>query len=197
LVEGSRWTVDVVQEGDERSRDKGFRRVAVDGGWTVETRFSASGFTEPGEVLFNVGARERGDRGHRCFLLTSPASPTIGASTCNNRRQFVALFLRERADGSTVVNALIFGVRRDSRWHLRLAATGAASRQVVEFDDRERGRVLESRVVFTGVEDPLLRLVATGSKGRGRCLIGLDPPNVTSDAPLTMQGLDRLIASQT
>lgn len=196
LVEESRWAVQVVQEGDETSRAKDFRRIAVDGGWTVETRFSDAGFTESGEVFFNVSATERRDRGHNCFLFASPVSPTFGASTCNTQRQLVALSVRERDDGSTVVRSLLFGVRRDSRWHLRLAAIGAASRQVVEFNDRGRRGVVESRVVFTGVKDPGLRLVATSSDGRGRCLIGLDPPNVTTDAPLKMQGLDRLIASQ-
>lgn len=195
LVEESRWAVQVVQEGDETSRAKDFRRVAVDGGWTVETRFSDAGF-ESGEVFFNMGATDRGDRDHACFLFGSPVLPTFGASACNNQRQFVALFVRERDDGSTVVRSFIFGARRDSRWHLRLAAIGAASRQGVEFNDRERRSVVESRAVFTGVKDPRLRLVATSSEGWGRCLIGLDPPNVTTDAPLKMQGLDRLIASQ-
>jgi hypothetical protein len=71
---------------------------------------------------------------------------------------------------------------------------GTGSRQVVDFHDRagSRGAVL-SRVVFTSVKDPRLRLVATNENGR-RCFIALDPPNVTTDAPLTLKGLGELSA---
>lgn len=197
LEEGSRWALQVVQEGDETSRVKDFRRVAVDGRWTVMTQFPASAGAERGEVFFNGLARERGDRGHSCFLLSLPGSPASGASTCNSDRAFVGLFARQRDDGSTVVDSLVFGARRDSRWHLTLTAIGAASRQMVEFDDyAERGGVVDSRVVFDGVRDPRLRLVATHEE-RGRCLIGLDPANVTTNTSLKSQGLDRLIASRT
>jgi hypothetical protein len=158
------------------------------------TKFPASANHEQGEAFFGGFARERGNRHHVCFLL---GSPTFGVSTCNNDRAFVALSIRERDDGSTMVETLVVGVRRDSRWRLRLSATGAASRQVVDFDDHDTGGgIVESRVVFTGVQDPRLRLVAS-NKDQGRCLIGLDPANATTDAPLKMQSLDRLIASRT
>ena len=194
LVEGSRWAVDVVQEGEETSRGKAFRRVAVDGRWTVTTQFPA--FADPEQTFFSGSARERGDRGHNCLVLTTGAA-AVGASTCNSNRTLVLLVARERDDGATAVRSLIFGARRDSRWRLTLTATGAASRQVVEFDDRAtRGGLVRSRVVFTGVRDPRLRLVASNG-GRGRCFISLDPAHVTTDTPLRRPGLDRLIASRT
>jgi hypothetical protein len=82
-----------------------------------------------------------------------------------------------------------FGGFLPSHWHLKLTAVGAASRQVVEFDDRagKRGAV-RSRVVITGVKDPRLRMVATPDS-RGPCRIGLNPANVTTDAPLKLDGL--------
>ncbi len=188
LVEGSRWIGEVVQEGEERSRVKDFRRVAVDGGWTFMTQFPAAGGAE---AFFNAFAQERGARSHSCFVLTVPP---FGVSLCNNQRNFIALFARERDDGSTVIGSLILNARPDSRWHLTLTATGAVSREVVEFDDRagRRGAV-RSRVVLTGIADPRLRLLAT-NKDRGRCFIGLDPPNVTTDAPLKLGGLGNLSA---
>lgn len=196
LAEGSRWALSLVQESDEISRFKDFRRVAVDGRWTVMTQFPASADPEQGEAFFSGSALERGDRGHRCLVLTA-GSAAVGLSTCNSNRAFVVLIARERDDGSTVVRSLIFGARQDARWRLALTATGAASRQVVEFDDRaNRGGFVVSRVALTGVRDPLLHLVASG-KNRGRCFIRLDPANVTTDAPLRMPGLERLIASRT
>ncbi len=193
LAEGSRWTGQVGQESDSGSRDKGFRRITVDGGWTVETRFPATGESEHGEVLFSVGAHERGDRSHTCFVLNKPASPVVGFAECSQRR-VIALLARELDDGSTLVRSYVGPARADSKWHLKLTAVGTGSRQVVEFDDRagNRGAVL-SRVVITGVKDPRLRLVATNENGR-RCFIGVDPPNVTTDAPLTLKGLGKLNA---
>lgn len=196
LVEGSRWAIAVGQEGGERSRVKDFRRVAVDGRWTVMTQFPASADPEQGEEFFSGSAQERGDQGHRCFVLTTRAA-AAGLSSCNSNRSIVALIARERDDGSTVVRSLIFSPRGDSRWHLALTATGEASRQVVEFDDRaNRGGFVGSRVALTGVMDPRLRLVAT-NRDRGRCFIRFDPANETPDPSLKMPGLDRLIASRT
>ncbi len=195
LMDGSRWAVAVSQAGDySGSRAKDFRRVAVDGTWTVMTQFPAPTNSELDEVFFNGSARERGDRGHRCSVL-AVRSPAIGASVCDSYRTGVAMFARDRDDGSTVIRSLIIDERRDTRWHLTLTATGAASRQMVEFDDRVRGGRAVSRVVFTGVSDPRLRLVAS-NKDRGQCFLRLDPANVTTDAPLKMPGLDRLIASR-
>jgi hypothetical protein len=194
LAEGSRWTVGVFQEGETQGGGKDFRRVAVAGGWTVMTRFPAP--ADPKEfVYFSVDAKERGDRHHRCSLLNVPSSPVVGVADCNNQRLDIAVLLRQRDDGSTVVRSFIVFARPDSRWHLTLTATGAAGRQVVDFDDRADRREggVASRVVINGVEDPRLRLVAS-NKDQGRCFIGLNPPNVTNDAPLTMQGLGKLSA---
>jgi hypothetical protein len=98
---------------------------------------------------------------------------------------------RELDDGSTLVRSIMFsfGGFLPSHWHLKLTAVGAASRQVVEFDDRagKRGAV-RSRVVITGVKDPRLRMVAT-SEGGGSCFIGLNPANVIADAPMRLEGL--------
>jgi hypothetical protein len=60
---------------------------------------------------------------------------------------------------------------------------------VVEFDDQagKRGNV-GSRVVIEGVKDPRLQLVATNGNG-GRCLLSLNPANVTTDAPLKLGGI--------
>ena len=194
LAEGSRWTVGVFQEGETQGGGKDFRRVAIDGGWTVVTPFPAP--ADPKEfVYFSVDARERGDRGHRCSLLNLPASPVVGVADCNNQRLDIAVLARQRDDGSTVVRSFIVFARPDSRWHLTLTATGAAGRQVVDFDDRAGRREggVDSRVVLTGIENPRLRLMAS-NKDQGRCFIGLNPPNVTTDAPLTMQRLRRLSA---
>ena len=195
LTEGSRWTGQVGQEGDSgSSRDKGFRRVAVDGGWTVETQFPAAGDAEQGEVLFAVSAGERRDRGHNCFVLNKPTSPVVGFAECHQRR-VIALLTRELDDGSTLIRSYVAFARPNSRWHLKLTAVGTGSRQVVEFDDRAgsgSGAVL-SRVVITGVKDPRLRLMATNESGR-RCFIAVNPPHGTTDAPLTLKGLGGLRA---
>ena len=132
---------------------------------------------------------ERGARRHGCDLLNSPTRPIAGLSLCNNGERPIIMLTRELDDGSTLVRSLIFGARPDSHWHLKLTAIGAASRQVVEFDDRagKRGAV-RSRVVVTGLKDPRLRVVANSDNG-GSCLIGLDPANVTTGAPLKLEGL--------
>jgi hypothetical protein len=192
LAEGSRWTVDLIKVSQTSERYKDFRRVAVDSRWTVEARFAAAAAPED-DVYFDLRAGERGDRRHRCRVFNSPASPVAGLAECNNQRLDIVVLARQRNDGSTVVRFFIEGARPDSRWHLTLTATGAASRQVVEFEDRASSRegVVRSRVVITGVENPRLRLVAS-NKDQGRCFIGLDPPNTMTDAPLTLQGLRKL-----
>lgn len=196
LAEGSRWALSLVQESGETVRVKDFRRVAVDGRWRVMTKFPASA-PEQDEAFFSGSAQERGDRGHRCFVLTTGAA-AVGLSTCHSDRAFVLVVARARDDGSTVVRSLVFGARPDSRWRLALTATGAASRQVVEFDDRaNRDGLVVSRVALTGVRDPLLQLVASG-QDRGRCFIRLDSANVTTDTSLRVPGLEeRMMASRT
>lgn len=190
MVEGSRWTGQLFTLADTEAGDKDFRRVAVDGGWTVTGRFPAA--ADLRENVFFGEAQRRGDRANSCIVVTQ-LSPAVGASACNRQRPRVSLGVRER-DGSTVVDSYIFGARRDSRWHLTLTAASAASRQVVEVDDRaDRRHFMRSRVVFTGVDDPRLRLVAN-NPDQGRCFIRFDPQNVTTDAPLTLQGFRKLSA---
>jgi hypothetical protein len=64
----------------------------------------------------------------------------------------------------------------------------------VDFSDlANKGAAVRSRVVLTGIEDPRLRLVARNTD-QGRCFIGLNPPNVTTDAPMTLKGLGKLSA---
>jgi hypothetical protein len=189
LEEGSRWVVHL-EEADD-GEHKRFRRVAVDGSWTVTTRFPGPAH-EDDEALFAVSALERGDRSHGCFLYNLPTGPVFGLSLCNYHEWFIAMLTRELDDGSTLVRSSISPTtsrRLDPHWHLKLTATGAASRQVVEFDDRpgKHGNV-GSRVVITGVKDPRLRLVATPDT-KAPCRIGLNPPNVTTDAPLKLDGL--------
>ncbi len=190
LEEGSRWTVFVYQEGDDHGGFKEFRRVAVDGAWTVATRFQAVDLG--GEAYFDVSARERGNRSHGCPVTNQPASPVVGLTECNRRA--IAMLARELDDGSTLVRSFVFPARAGSKWQLTLTAVGMGSRQVVDFNDYagRRGFVM-SRVVITGVKDPRLRLVATNPNGR-RCFIGVDPPNVTTDAPLSLRGLGKLNA---
>ena len=193
LAEGSRWTGQVSQRGDAEARTRDFRRVAVDGGWTVVTRFPATAGSDD-DVFFGVDARERGDRGHHCYVLNSPASPVAGLAECNKLGIEIVVLAHEREDGSTAVRSLIFDVRPNSRWHLTVTATGAAGRQVVDFDDRagRRQGLVRSRVVHTGLQDPRVRVVAS-NEDYGRCFIKLNPPNAsTTDAPLTLRGLNRL-----
>ena len=188
LVEGSRWDVEVVHEDEQTGRrDETFRRVAVDGGWTVVTPFRTEEGTASGDMSFYVNAQEkRGGRNNHCFVLNSP-SPAVGLSDCNKLNGFIVLLARELDDGSTLVRSFVTA-RADSPWHLRLTATGAGSRQVVEFNDRAGKYGLGSRVVLTGVTDPRLRLLAT-NKDRGRCFIGVDPPSATTAAPPNSNGL--------
>ena len=188
MVEGSRWTGHLFTLADTEAGDKDFRRVAVDGGWTVTARFPAA--ADLRENVFFGEAQRRGDRANSCIVVTQ-LSPAVGASACNRQRPQVSLVVRER-DGSTVVDSYIFDTRQDSRWHLTLTAAGAASRQVVKFDDRAKRRgVVRSRVVLNGVDEPRLRLVASNND-QGRCFIRFDPQNVTTDAPLTLQGFRKL-----
>lgn len=196
VAEGSRWRVNLDKEGTG-SRYKDFRRVAVNGSWTVQTQFSAPGATGDDEVFFFVDAGDRGSRTYACFLFNIPTSPVVGLSPCNNPRRSIVLFARELDDDSTLVRSIVFEARPDSRWHLKLTATGLASRQVVEFDDLAgKRRAVTSRIVISGVKDPRLRMVATSENG-GSCRIGLNPPNVTTDAPLKLQGLAKLGALRT
>lgn len=157
LAEGSRWAVHVGQRGgDTVAEPNELRRVAVDGKWTVATRFPAP--ADPEDDSYFVGfAQERRDGTHGCVVFNSPASPAAGLAQCNARPRIV-MSACERHDGSTLVRSVVFGVRRDSRWHLTLTATGAAGGQVLNFDDRagRRGELVRSRVVITGVEDPRL-----------------------------------------
>jgi hypothetical protein len=195
LKNGSRWVVRMDEEATGGG-DKEFRRKAVGGSWTVVTEFPSPAADDGDEVLFQVSANKRNAPRYRCFLLASPASPVGGLAECNKKTEaLIVLVARELDDGSTLVRSSVFEVRPDSRWHLKLTAIGAASRQVVEFDDRatKPENAVTSRVVITGVDDPRLRLVAS-IKDQGRCFIGLDPPNVTMDAPLTLQGLRKLSA---
>ena len=157
------------------------------------TRFPATAGRDD-DVFFAVDARERGDRGHHCSVFNSPASPVAGLAECNRLGIEIVVLAHEREDGSTAVRSLIFDVRPNSRWHLTVTATGAAGRQVVEFDDRagRRQGFLRSRVVHTGLQDPRVRVVAS-NKDYGRCFIKLNPPDAsTTDAPLTLRGLNRL-----
>lgn len=174
LPDGSRW---LVTPGADNTLLGVFRRVAVDGGWTIATQAPAP--RNPDSVVyFGVDARERGDRGHRC-LMYRPSSPVAGSATCENRLIDISLLYREQEDGSMLLRSRLFA-RPDSRWHLTLTASGAASRQVVEFDDWAGGQGgVRSQVVITGVENPRLRLVAT-NKDKGRCFIGLDPPDTNA-----------------
>ena len=202
--EGSRWAITLGMEnydGPDRP-DREFRRAAVDGRWTVTTRFKAAA---DNEVVFEGLAEERGARRHGCFVLTSPAAPVGGiAESCKrsvDRARLAAMVARVRDDGSVVVRSFLLGVRPESRWHLRLAANGAGARQVVDFDDQagRRGLVF-SRVVFQGVTDPRLWLVA-GGPGGDRCVIGLNPADVPTGAdtrwqPRTFQKSLRGLATQ-
>jgi hypothetical protein len=188
LVDGSRWVIGVAQEtNDAGGAEKDFRRVADGGGWTVTAEFPSPAAGD--QTVFYVSAYEHGARGHICYVLNSPASPVGGLSRCNNLGREVVMLARELDDDSTLIRSILLDVAPNSRWHLELAATGAASRQVVEFDDRagKRGYVW-SRVVIEGVKDPRLRLVATNQKG-GRCFLRLNPANVTTDAPLKLRGI--------
>ena len=195
LAEGSRWAVSVVKVAAD-ARFKDFRRVAIGGGWTVATRFPAPADPDDG-LYFFLDAQKRRDDGHRCVVFNSPAAPVAGQVECNHRRLNVALLAHQRDDGATVVRSFIFGARPDSHWQLTLTATGAAERQVVDFDDRAgtRANSVRSRVVLTGVHDPRLRLVAS-NKDQGRCLIGVDPPSETPDTSLT-HGFRKLSSSRT
>jgi hypothetical protein len=128
-----------------------FRRVAVDGGWTIATQAPAPRNPDNVSTYFEVGARERGDRGHSCSIY-GPSSPILGAATCESRLIDIALLYREQEDGSMLLRSRLF-VRPDSRWHLTLTASGVASQQVVEFDDWAGSQGgLRSQVVITGVE---------------------------------------------
>ncbi len=197
LAEGSRWLIGLEQEtSNEGGAEKEFRRVADGGGWTVTAEFPSPAPGDEDEVLFFVSANERGAPRHGCLVLNSPASPVGGFSYCNNRRGVVVMVARELEDGSTLVRSVIYVGRPHSRLHLELTATGAASRQAVEFDDQagKRGAV-KSRVVFEGVKDPRLWLVATNGNGR-RCILGLNPANVTTDAPLKLGGIAKPARAQ-
>lgn len=191
LIDGSRWRVQVAGISGER----GFRRVAVDGEWTVATRFPAAADPDD-EPFFFVSARERGDRTRGCLVLNQPASPAVGYTQCSSPRRVIVLFARELDNGRTVVRSFVDSRRPDISWHLTLTAIGAASRHVVEFDDvASRRGLVSSRVVLTGVKDPRLQLVATTKNG-GRCFIGLNPPNVTTAATLNLHDLLELGASR-
>jgi hypothetical protein len=195
FADGSRWAIAIGIDSDsgQDPPDQEFRRVAVDGRWTVTTQFTAS---SDDEVIFLGFARERGAHRHGCLVLTSPAAPEGGLSySCNSGvrlDRLAGMLARVRDDGSVLVRTFLLGVRPESRWHLTVAATGAGSRQVVDFDDQagQQGTV-SSRVVVEGVTDPRLWLTLSGASG-DRCVIGLNPADVTTGAdakgqPSTLQ----------
>jgi hypothetical protein len=130
LPDGSRW---LVMSAADNTLLGTFRRVAVDGGWTIATQAPAPRNPDNVTTYFEVGARERGDRGHSCSIY-GPSSPILGAATCESRLIDISLLYREQEDGSMLLRSRLFA-RPDSRWHLTLTASGVASHQVVEFDD--------------------------------------------------------------
>lgn len=191
LDEGSRWLIDLDLETSAGGGSRDYRREAVNGGWSIRARFAAPD-SDADEVVVYLSAYARGSASHACFLLNIPTSPVAaGVSTCNNPRRSVALTARELADGSTVVRPYVFEVRRDSRWHLRLTATGSGSRQVVDFDASARKGAVTSRVTLTGVENPRLKLIASSRTG-GTCRMGFNPPDVASGASLMPRDLAKL-----
>jgi hypothetical protein len=157
LEEGSRWVVQLSKE-DEDGGTEEVRRIAVEGGWTVTTRFPTHAADDGDQTRFRLWANERVTGFYACHLLISPARPVSGMAPCKNRQRHIVMLTRELDDGSVLVRSIVAAVRPDLRWHLKLTATGAETRQVVDFDARagKRGDV-RSRVEINGVEDPRLR----------------------------------------
>jgi hypothetical protein len=177
LTSGSPWIIGMESE-DGSGREREFRRVAVDGRWTVRAQFQPPG--EPQPAVFVVSAYQRGEPRSGCFVLTSTASPEGGLTTCDNPERLAIVVAREQDDGSVLIRSLLFGMRPGTAWHLTLAATGAGFRQGVEFDDyASRRGTVRSRVVMQGVDNPRLWLVARNDNG-GRCVIGVNTANVAT-----------------
>ena len=179
FVDGTRWRGVVAD-----AQSKIFRRVAVDGGWTVDLMLPnpPPSDDEGNDVDPVVRAWERGNRSHECEIWITPApregAATWGETLCNSRTRYITLSARKLENGSTRVSGYVDGPP-DAKWHLKMAATGASSRQVVEFELRaNRGGNVQASATFTGVEDPRLRFVAA-NEDRGRCFVGLDPANTT------------------
>lgn len=186
LRDGTRWKVRIDQLSG-RGASVDFGRQVVDGGWTVHAEVPSA---RRGETLVDVTAIERGNGQHNCDVLNSPTTPTAGLSSCNNPRQLVAVLSREVDDGSTALRLFVIFAPAASRWHFTLTTTGSSSRQVVEYNDvaGKRGYV-RSQVTVRGVENPRLHLVASRVDGGGRCVIGLNPADVSTGPASTARSL--------
>jgi hypothetical protein len=176
LPDGTRWQGDLsaMSETDEDSRE--FRRVAVDGGWTVRATLAEAG--REGAYFGVAFSRRTGT----CLVGVVSPRPAVALSLCAAR--FIPMLLaRYRPADDTMVVRFWGSSRPGSRWDIELRATTTESAQAVEASlvAGPRG-VMRARATLRGVDDPRLRVVATGPAG-GRCALHLDPVDVTA-APL-------------
>jgi hypothetical protein len=178
LADESRWAVVIIAETSSDGSEQQFRRRADAGGWTLRTMVTGLANDEP--PTFFVLANQRHSQ-HWCAIIDAPRNPAFGASLCSNKFRVTVLSARELEDGSW---ALLFfvEVRPETRWHLRLTATGTNEEVVTEFDDRASQRgTLQARVVVDGVANPRFRMRAVSAAGT-RCDIGLNPADASPGA---------------
>jgi hypothetical protein len=177
LTDGTRWEGSLTATDDTGEDSRDFRRVAVDGGWLVRATLSAP---EPGpEASFSGIAFARHES--TCLVSLYPR-PTVALSACSQHLVAILLARYRAAEDLLVVRFWGLG-RPDSRWNVELRATTTSSAQAVAVGLTAGPRGwLRARTSLRGVDDPRLRVVATGPDG-GRCALHLDPVDVTATPP--------------
>jgi hypothetical protein len=176
LRDGTRWegVLSALSETDDDSRE--FRRVAVDGEWTVRATLSETGR----EGAYYGMAFSR--RNSTCLVAEMFPRPAVALSFCAS--SFIPMLLaRYRPADDTLVVRFWGSSRPGSRWNIELRARTTESAQAAEVGlvAGPRGG-MRARITLRGVDDPRLSVVATSPSG-GRCALHLDPVDVTA-APL-------------
>lgn len=176
---GSRWrgylawySYDDFDEGDF----KRFREPTVDGRWTASRRFGTVG-ADAFEVFASSG------RDDFCLLVVTPDLPAIAFGLCRPGVFGGLVVSRLPRTGETVVRFLLLGVRPKSRWRLTFNASDGVHRQSVRVADRvKRSGFLFTKAFLDGYDNPRVFVQPRGPQGQ-RCGLGLDPRDVTADAP--------------
>lgn len=174
LTDGDHWRGGLSISSDSRSNDfdsADFRRVVVDGGWTVTRHLDPVDHPYFDGVAFGPGS-DRPDSDHLCALLAEPEKPFAGVAGCT-KEPGLSVTSVTRA-GSTVVRWVAYGVRPGSTWSVTVSVSsdsgGVAegSEQTASRRGILRGTTRVDDIAATGVA------LAIRAAGGQRCTMHLE-----------------------
>lgn len=174
MVEGSTWRVWVDQEDDDGAR-KRFRRTAVDGRWSINTKIEGS---LTNELFFIVGARGRHDQADGSFTCISFVflfdKSAGGIGPCG--KGYIGMLARRRNDGSTALSVFQQRGEPKTRWNVAGRAKADGFDQTVRFQDySNRYSELLSRVRFQGLPVDARFSLRISNARRATCWMRLNP----------------------